>query len=298
MLGVVALCAAGASAQIEMREYLLGDVDGINYNGPGSVDDVYIDPDALDHLVGYPHPVVDFDIVGINQNVPFTFEFPLAGGEEVVSASLTMGLKAAIGHVSTDALFFYSADGTVNYGPYYYEDIGWLPVSLTGVTVRSIDLSNVLGDDLLFLLADGQLTCQVRDDAGVDFARLTFQVEPPSVGDFDSDGDVDADDIDLLCDNLGDADFDLDGDGDADEDDLVYLVENLVELQDGSGRVGTAMGDFNLDGLVNATDGAVMKSTFGTWPRGWADGNANCDDIINATDRTNIQSAYKSSNMQ
>ncbi|MHC4985233.1 MAG: hypothetical protein ACYTFO_03665, partial [Planctomycetota bacterium] len=33
-------------------------------------------------------------------------------------------------------------------------------------------------------------------------------------GDFDSDGDVDTNDIDALCDNLGDAAFDLDGDGD------------------------------------------------------------------------------------
>ncbi|MHC4986604.1 MAG: hypothetical protein ACYTFO_10680, partial [Planctomycetota bacterium] len=72
-------------------------------------------------------------------------------------------------------------------------------------------------------------------------------------GDFDGDGDVDTDDIDLLCDNLGDASFDLDGDGDADADDFVFLIENLVELTDGSGRTGTMVGDFNLDGLINAT---------------------------------------------
>ena len=61
-------------------------------------------------------------------------------------------------------------------------------------------------------------------------------------------------------------------------------MEDLVELQDGSGRVGTKRGDFNLDGLVNGTDAAIMKAAFGTWPRGWAGGNANCDDIVNATD--------------
>ncbi|MHC4985120.1 MAG: dockerin type I domain-containing protein [Planctomycetota bacterium] len=96
----------------------------------------------------------------------------------------------------------------------------------------------------------------------------------------------------MLCDNLGDADYDLDGDGDADEDDLTVLVETLVELQDGSGRVGTKRGDFNLDGLVNATDLAVMQSHFGTWPRGWAHGNANCDDIVNATDLAIVEANF------
>jgi len=63
-------------------------------------------------------------------------------------------------------------------------------------------------------------------------------------------------------------------------------------LQDGSGRVGTMRGDFNLDGLVNATDAAVMKSYFGMWPRGWADGSANCDEIVNATDLAILHSMF------
>ncbi len=108
-------------------------------------------------------------------------------------------------------------------------------------------------------------------------------------GDFNDDGFVDDGDIDVLCDNLGDDDFDLDGDADADEDDLIYLIENLVELADGSGRVGTKQGDFNLDGVVNATDLAIMKTHFGQSSMGWADGNANCDDVIDATDLANLK---------
>ncbi|MHC4985868.1 MAG: hypothetical protein ACYTFO_06905 [Planctomycetota bacterium] len=104
------------------------------------------------------------------------------------------------------------------------------------------------------------------------------------VGDFDNDGDVDTDDIDLLCDNLGDAAFDLDGDGDADEDDMIFLIEELVELTDGSGRTGTQVGDFNLDGLINATDLAIMNPNFGLSGMLYQNGNANCDDLINATD--------------
>ena len=103
-------------------------------------------------------------------------------------------------------------------------------------------------------------------------------------GDFDGDGDVDADDVDLLCDNLGDVAYDLDGDGDADEDDMIFLIVTLVELQDGSGRVGTKRGDFNLDGFVDGTDLALMKTAFGQPLMDYADGNANCDAFVDGTD--------------
>ncbi|MHC4985159.1 MAG: aryl-sulfate sulfotransferase [Planctomycetota bacterium] len=114
------------------------------------------------------------------------------------------------------------------------------------------------------------------DRFGLDFLWL--------FADFDDDGDADADDIDLVCDNLGDSAYDRDGDGDADEDDMIFVIENLIQLQDGSGRVGTKRGDFNLDGLVNATDLAIMGANFGGSGLGYADGNANCDDVLNATD--------------
>ncbi|MHC4561665.1 MAG: PEP-CTERM sorting domain-containing protein [Planctomycetota bacterium] len=104
-----------------------------------------------------------------------------------------------------------------------------------------------------------------------------------ALGDFNENGKIDAYDIDLLCDNVGNSAYDLDGDLDADEDDLIFLVENLVELTDG--RTGTARGDFNLDGYVDGTDLAIFKAGFGlSGDVGWADGNTNCDDVINATD--------------
>ena len=103
--------------------------------------------------------------------------------------------------------------------------------------------------------------------------------------DFDGNGDVDADDIDILCTNMGDPAYDLDGDGDTDEDDLIYLVENLVQWNDGadSGE-GTYQGDFNLDGEVNLTDLQTMTGAFGATGVGWADGNVNCDDVVDLTD--------------
>ena len=106
----------------------------------------------------------------------------------------------------------------------------------------------------------------------------------PTVGNFDGDADIDADDIDLLCANLGNVAFDVDGDGDADSDDVVFLVENLVVWNNGAGGgLGTVVGDFNFDGVVNGTDLSIMSGGFGT-TTGYAGGNANCDLVINGTD--------------
>ena len=110
------------------------------------------------------------------------------------------------------------------------------------------------------------------------------------VGDFNGDGDCDADDVDLLRANLGDVAYDLDLDGDADEDDLIFLIEHCVDLT--GGGVGTVRGDVNLDGLVNATDLAVLQSHFGQLGQGYADGNFNTDTVIDVTDLQIMQQAF------
>jgi len=130
----------------------------------------------------------------------------------------------------------------------------------------------------------GWMQLDFSPGAGAGGVRLTeYYFDLLTLGDFDGDGDVDADDIDILCDNLGDAAYDLDGDLDADEDDMIFLIETLVELTDGV-RVGTKRGDFNLNGLIDETDLALMKTSFGLPGMGFADGNANCDAFVDGTD--------------
>jgi len=118
-------------------------------------------------------------------------------------------------------------------------------------------------------------------------------VTPEGLGDFDDDGDVDADDMDILCDNMGGdpAIYDLDGDGDVDADDQLVLIETLVQWDSGtSSGVGTYLGDFNLDGVVDIADLTILKTNAGLTGIGYAGGNANCDDVVDIADLTILRS--------
>ena len=122
--------------------------------------------------------------------------------------------------------------------------------------------------------------------AALDWTPDTIVIPP---GDFDLDGDVDADDVDILCANMGGDPgiYDMDTDGDVDEDDMVFHVENYLEYDSDGDDVpdgnGTFRGDFNTDGSVNGTDLSIMNGSFGTMV-GFAGGNANCDTTVNGTD--------------
>jgi len=163
----------------EIRQYLLGDIDGIHYDGVGSVDDVYVDPvlwDFADLGVG---PAAPFDTVAANQDVPFTFLFPLEDHEQIIGATLTVGLQATHSLVSGDWLVLHPDDGTIHWGGdhsgvYEYPDLGWLPISSIDTTIRSVDLANVLGDNRLSFLQEGQLNIHITDDTAVDYAQLTI----------------------------------------------------------------------------------------------------------------------------
>ena len=121
-------------------------------------------------------------------------------------------------------------------------------------------------------------------------AADTWQAEVPTpgsatfegniTGDFNGDGMVDVQDIDMLTAAVhterASLYLDLDGSGEVDRADTAFLVENIL---------GSHMGDTNLDGAVDASDLNVLvlhwqESSCITWANGNFDGN----DIVDAVD--------------
>ena len=96
-------------------------------------------------------------------------------------------------------------------------------------------------------------------------------------GDLDESGALDNRDIRFLCTNLGtsDARFEYTGDDTVTVDDLEVFVET---------RLGTRMGDTNLDGRVNFDDFLALSNNFGRDFRDWARGDSDCNEIINFAD--------------
>jgi hypothetical protein len=121
---------------------------------------------------------------------------------------------------------------------------------------------------------------------GVRLTEYYFDIPAGRLGDFDGDGDIDADDIDALGAAIQagstDTEFDMDGDGDVDSDDFAFHVHNLVDTALGEGT-GTAFGDFNLDGLVGILDLGLLGDGYNS-TNGWANGDANGDGTIGILD--------------
>jgi hypothetical protein len=165
-------------------------------------------------------------------------------------------------------------------------------------TVDTHDWSgDILQMTIRLIHSDGPNGTIIYQPDGFDPTYLVGPAPGGEPGDFDADGDVDADDVDLLCANMGGdpVTYDMDGDGDVDEDDMTYHVENYLEYDsDGDGTAdgaGTFRGDFNADGLVNGTDLSIMSGSFGT-ATGFGGGNANCDATVNGTDLSILSGVF------
>ncbi|MBA4065636.1 MAG: hypothetical protein C0501_18355 [Isosphaera sp.] len=152
---------------VEYREYVLGDFD--TFFRDGTADDVYVDPAwraAVDAAT--TRALVGFD-VGTNKTaVPFTFEFSLAPGEQVVGATLSLGLRATGSRTDTDTIRIDSLGNSFS-----LSSLGLLPLATGATTGRVLDLGSQLA-----LLADGRLNLMISDDTAVDWAILNLRVVP------------------------------------------------------------------------------------------------------------------------
>ncbi len=128
---------------------------------------------------------------------------------------------------------------------------------------------------------------------------LSWILSPPP-GDFNRDGSVNDLDVDSIYQYIASgsayvAEYDLNHDLSVNEDDVTNLIEYLLEYDtDGDGHVdgmGTARGDFNLDGAVNGTDLSIMRSYFGG-SAGYAGADANGDSTVNGTDLSLLASSF------
>jgi len=192
VLLVMASTQAMGATYPQTRIYMLGDIDDFHYDGAGSVDDVYVDPGFLASWVvpacaGYAHGIQDLDVLLDDHGTPFTFLFNLGLGEQVSGATLTLAMRA-IASVTNDRIDLEPDRGAVSdtFFRYDFADLGWLPISSQGTTIRTIDLANVFGcydhpatpDNLVPLLQDGKFNVMVHDDEAIDYATLTVQVTP------------------------------------------------------------------------------------------------------------------------
>ena len=163
-------------AMADTRKYMLGDIDGLHYDGAGSVDHVYVDPCWWAKFSEDIHPPIAFDVQDDNCAVPGTFLFPLAPGERVVAAHFTIAIKGVHPLVSTD-YFRLKTSHELEVGGHYTE-WGWGPVPQTTIVTRTVDLSDALGNNLIPHMQDGVLNFRLGDDTAVDYAILTIEVIP------------------------------------------------------------------------------------------------------------------------
>ena len=145
-----------------------------------------------------------------------------------------------------------------------------------------IDADNPHG---LFVAAGDGVLLQATGGS-VQLASLTVQIASALTGDFDGDGDVDADDIDFYSGNLdlpaADdlAQLDLTGDGFVTIADHDLHVTTLVQTS--NGVVGTAIGDINLDGQVDVLgDAFILVDNLGSNDTSWETGDLNADQTTN-----------------
>ena len=165
--------------------------------------------------------------------------------------------------------------------------VGALLDAEAGDTFRVLEATSLGGSqfDSINFEAAGAFDFDVIYGADfVDVEVLSVDPGPFNIfGDFDLDGDVDADDIDFYS---GNVDFEF-AQGEfaqlnQNSDGLITLADHNTHIftlaETSNGQIGTFLGDFNLDGQVDVLEDAfTLVGNLGSENAGFADGDVNAD---------------------
>jgi autotransporter-associated beta strand protein len=159
-----------ASPGVQKRDYWTGVIDGFTNSSPGG-DVVAVDSTWRTAVQGAAgaQPIDAFNVVSNNHWVPFTFNCSIASTERVVSATLSVSMRAFTS-AAGNTLFFNSITNTFSFSA-----LGWLPVLTSNSTVRVVDLTSQVAG-----ATNGQFNFAVQGDGGIDWAMLELQVAPNS----------------------------------------------------------------------------------------------------------------------
>jgi hypothetical protein len=157
----------------EAREYWLGDIDALNNTaGPAAKADVWADSAWLDEVMAASGGQVQgMDAAATNKWVPLTFNFNLAPGEQVASATLSLGMKATNSSHSANRVYFDSLSSSKT-----VSELKWGTLSTSGISAKTVDLTPYLAS-----LQDGKFNLAVNNDLAIDWAALNIQVVPASL---------------------------------------------------------------------------------------------------------------------
>jgi VCBS repeat-containing protein len=244
---------------------------------------------------------------------PDTFSYSVSDGEgNVVSGTVTVNVLGVNDQpiVQGDSIAMLCTSGIQNLTTVMLSNDSDIDLGTT-LTIIGLDSTGTLGQ---VSLTDGQVaynpasacgglpagqtvidtfSYQVTDGIVVVQGTVTVSVTAPfDPLDFDFDGDVDGDDIDLIsiCENLScqESRFDLDGNGSVNSSDVLLML-NLM---------GILPGDANLDGNVDGTDFGIWNSNKFTARDpaqpgvGWVTGDFNTDGVTDGSD-FGIWNAFK-----
>ncbi len=156
-----------AAPNLQSRDYWDGDIYQFT-NAPLTGDPVPVDAAWRSAIVtaAGAQAVDKFDIVTNTHWVPFTFNYTLAANEQIVGATLSLGMRAPTNGAANQVLYLGSVTNS-----FAFSALGWSPLSATNTTAHVLDLGANLS-----LLTNGKFNAAVSGDIGLDWAMLELQV--------------------------------------------------------------------------------------------------------------------------